>query len=75
MLTRAYAPLQVRKKYLGAAVAVQTGAGQVLPAGRPDRVRSHCRFALLFVHLIPGLLRESVPLFLRGQPGTIYFSR
>jgi hypothetical protein len=32
MLTRAHAPRQVRKKYLGAAAAVQTGAGQVLPA-------------------------------------------
>ena len=39
------------------------------PDGAPSRARarSHFRFALPLTHLIPGLLRDSVPLFLKRQ--------
>jgi hypothetical protein len=36
------------------------------PQGEPW-ARSHCPFALLFIHFIPDLLRYSVPLFLNRQ--------
>jgi hypothetical protein len=31
------------------------------------RAWSHCRFVLTFIHVIPDLLRESVPLFMNQQ--------
>jgi hypothetical protein len=36
-------------------------------AGARGRPRSRCRFVLPLVHFIPGLLRDSVPLFLMRQ--------